>query len=95
MQKEVYILSAVRTALGTFGGAFAGISATKLGAAAIKGAVEKAGINPEEALEKTNKKFIRRFRYMEDRINEKGEKLDDLNLEQMDVYWNEAKKLGL
>ncbi|MFN8153356.1 MAG: nucleoside triphosphate pyrophosphohydrolase [Bacteroidia bacterium] len=54
-----------------------------------------AGINPEEALEKTNKKFIRRFRYMEDRINEKGEKLDDLNLEQMDVYWNEAKKLGL
>lgn len=54
-----------------------------------------AGINPEEALEKTNKKFIRRFRYMEDRIAEKGEKLDDLNLEQMDVYWNEAKKLGL
>ncbi|MBX7243461.1 MAG: acetyl-CoA C-acyltransferase [Bacteroidia bacterium] len=51
MQKEVYILSAVRTALGTFGGAFAGISATKLGAAAIKGAVEKAGINPEEVNE--------------------------------------------
>ena len=48
MQKEVYILSAVRTALGTFGGAFAGVSATKLGAAAIKGAVEKAGINADE-----------------------------------------------
>ncbi len=54
-----------------------------------------AGINPEEALEKTNRKFIRRFRFMEDRIAEKGEKLDDLNLEQMDVYWNEAKKQGL
>jgi acetyl-CoA C-acetyltransferase len=46
MQK-VYILSAVRTPLGSFGGMFAGISATSLGAAAIKGALEKANVGPE------------------------------------------------
>jgi acetyl-CoA C-acetyltransferase len=46
MQK-VYILSAVRTPLGSFGGMFAGISATRLGAAAIKGALEKANVGPE------------------------------------------------
>ena len=45
MNKEVFIISAQRTALGTFGGGLAGVSATKLGAAAIKGAVEKAAIN--------------------------------------------------
>ncbi len=44
--KEVYIVSAVRTPFGSFGGAISGISATKLGAVAIKGAVEKAGIDP-------------------------------------------------
>lgn len=43
--KDVVILSAVRTALGSFGGQFSGVSATQLGAAAIKGAVEKAGIS--------------------------------------------------
>lgn len=46
--KEVYVISAVRTALGTFGGALAGISAPKLGAVAIKGAIEKAGIAQSE-----------------------------------------------
>lgn len=54
-----------------------------------------AGINPEEALEKTNKKFIRRFRYMEDRVAENGKKLTELKLEEMDVFWNEAKSRGL
>lgn len=44
---EVYIVSAVRTPIGSFNGQFAGVSATQLGAAAIKGAVEKAGISPE------------------------------------------------
>ncbi len=52
------------------------------------------GINPENALEKTNKKFIGRFQYMEKAILEKGQKLTDLPLEEMDMYWNEAKKLG-
>jgi acetyl-CoA C-acetyltransferase len=46
--KEVYIISAVRTPLGSFGGSLKDFSATKLGAVAIKGAVEKAGITPEQ-----------------------------------------------
>ena len=45
-KKEVYIISAVRTPLGSFGGALKDIPATKLGAIAIKGAIEKAGIDP-------------------------------------------------
>ena len=45
--KEVYIISAVRTAMGSFGGSLKGFSATQLGAVAIKGALEKAGIKPE------------------------------------------------
>ena len=45
--KEVYIVSAVRTPIGSFGGVLAGIGATKLGAAAIQGALQKAGIQPE------------------------------------------------
>ena len=46
--KEVYIISAVRTPMGSFGGSLKDLSATKLGAAAIKGALAKAGIKPEE-----------------------------------------------
>jgi acetyl-CoA C-acetyltransferase len=45
--KEVYIISAVRTPIGSFGGALKDFSATKLGAIAIKGAIEKAGVKPE------------------------------------------------
>lgn len=52
-------------------------------------------INPEEALERTNKKFISRFRYMEDAINANQQKLSDMSLSEMDVYWNEAKSKGL
>jgi acetyl-CoA C-acetyltransferase len=46
--KEVYIISAVRTPLGSFGGSLKGFSATQLGAFAIKGALDKAGINPDK-----------------------------------------------
>lgn len=49
--KEVYIISAVRTPLGSFGGSLAGIPATKLGAIAIKGAVSKAGLDGKEVQE--------------------------------------------
>ena len=49
--KEVVIVSAVRTPIGSFGGALSSLSATQLGAAAIKGAVEKAGIKTEEVNE--------------------------------------------
>lgn len=48
-------------------------------------------INPEEALERTNKKFIKRFNYLEAKAKEAGNNLKDMTLEEMDVYWNEAK----
>ncbi len=51
------------------------------------------GINPEDALEKTNQKFIKRFNYLESKTIKQGKSLHDLNLSQMDVYWEEAKKL--
>jgi acetyl-CoA C-acetyltransferase len=47
MMKEVYIVSAVRTPMGSFGGVFAGMSATQLGAVAIKGALEKINLDPK------------------------------------------------
>lgn len=50
-------------------------------------------INPENALEKTNKKFIKRFQYLEEKAKENGRALQDMTLAEMDVYWNEAKKL--
>lgn len=50
-------------------------------------------INPEDALEKTNKKFIKRFQYMEKEVAEKGKQLSDMELEEMERYWNEAKTL--
>lgn len=50
-------------------------------------------INPEDALEHTNRKFIKRFQYMEQKITEQGKALSDCKLEEMDKYWNEAKKL--
>ena len=49
------------------------------------------GINPENALEKTNRKFIRRFGYVEDKAKETGKNLSDMSLEEMEVYWQEAK----
>lgn len=51
------------------------------------------GINPENALEKTNKKFIKRFQYIETKAAENGQALQDMTLAEMDVYWNEAKKI--
>lgn len=51
------------------------------------------GINPEDALELTNRKFIFRFKYLEDKVKDSGRNLSDLSLEEMDVYWNEAKTI--
>lgn len=51
------------------------------------------GINPENALEKTNRKFIKRFQYIESKAKDNGQALQDMTLAEMDVYWNEAKKL--
>ena len=50
-------------------------------------------INPEDALERTNKKFIKRFQYLESKTAELGKQLSDMTLAEMDVFWNEAKKL--
>ncbi len=49
-------------------------------------------INPENALEKTNKKFIKRFQYLESKAKELGKDLKDMSLSEMDVFWEEAKK---
>lgn len=51
------------------------------------------GVNPEDALERTNKKFIKRFQYLESKAKEAGKSLSDMTLAEMDVYWNEAKAL--
>lgn len=50
------------------------------------------GVNPENALEKTNKKFIKRFQYLEKATKKAGKQLADMSLTEMDEYWNEAKK---
>lgn len=50
-------------------------------------------INPEEALERTNLKFIKRFKYLEEQSAREGKSIADMSLEEMDVYWNQAKKL--
>ena len=50
-------------------------------------------VDPESALEKTNKKFIKRFQYLEDETRKQGKALEDMTLEEMDVYWNKAKEL--
>jgi len=52
-------------------------------------------IEPEQALQKTNDKFTRRFNYIEDRLSQKGQKFNDLRLEEMDAIWEEAKSKGL
>lgn len=51
------------------------------------------GINPENALEKTNKKFSGRFKYLESKAKEMNTSLKDMTLEEMDVFWEEAKRL--
>jgi MazG family protein len=51
------------------------------------------GINPENALERTNQKFINRFNYLESKTIAAGKSLHDMTVAEMDVYWNEAKGL--
>ena len=50
-------------------------------------------INPENALERCNRKFIRRFNHIEKRCKEENKELSQLSLEEMDAYWDEAKKI--
>lgn len=50
-------------------------------------------IDPEEALERTNKKFIKRFQFLESEAAKDGKRLGEMTLEEMDVYWNKAKSI--
>jgi XTP/dITP diphosphohydrolase len=50
------------------------------------------GVNPENALEKTNKKFINRFQYLEKSAKKEGKELSDMSLSEMDVYWEKSKE---
>ena len=51
------------------------------------------GINPEDALEKTNRKFIRRFQFLETESARDGKKLGEMTLSEMDEYWEKSKRL--
>jgi MazG family protein len=52
-------------------------------------------INPDNALERTNRKFIRRFNYLEEQVEKSGRSLKEMTLEEMDKIWDEAKAKGL
>jgi XTP/dITP diphosphohydrolase len=58
----------------------------------IVNAARLYGVDPESALEKTNRKFINRFNYLEDQTIGKGQSLKDMNLDEMNAVWEEAKK---
>ena len=49
-------------------------------------------VNPENALERTNKKFIKRFNYIEEKANKSQRKVSELSIEEMEILWQEAKK---
>ena len=49
-------------------------------------------VNPENALEKTNKKFINRFQYLERESKKEGKNLADMSLAEMDIYWEKSKE---
>ena len=59
---------------------------------AVINAARLYGVNPENALERTNRKFISRFNHIETRANEQGRSISELSLEEMDRLWDEAKK---
>lgn len=58
---------------------------------AVVNASRLYGVNPENALEKTNKKFIRRFNYLEQKCKERGLNMQDMTLAELDSIWDEAK----
>ncbi len=60
---------------------------------AVVNAARLYGVNPENALERTNRKFISRFNHIEKRAKEEGRSLKDMSLDEMDKFWNEAKSL--
>ena len=59
---------------------------------ALVNAARLYNILPDNALEKTNAKFIKRFNYIEQKAKEKGQSLNDMTLDEMEALWQEAKK---
>ena len=59
---------------------------------AVVNAARLYGINPENALEKTNRKFIRRFGYIEEKTKESGKTLKEMSLGEMEELWQQAKQ---
>ncbi|HEV2111468.1 MAG TPA: nucleoside triphosphate pyrophosphohydrolase [Gammaproteobacteria bacterium] len=62
---------------------------------AVANMARKLGVDPEQALRGTNRKFERRFRHVETRLKEQGLTPEQVTLEEMDAYWDEAKRAGL
>jgi ATP diphosphatase len=62
---------------------------------AVTNTARKLGVDPEQALRGTNRKFERRFRHLEMRLTEQGRRPEQASLEEMDRYWDEAKVKGL
>ena len=60
---------------------------------ALVNAARLYNVRPDNALEKTNAKFIKRFNYIEQQAKEKGRALNDMTLDEMEALWQEAKKL--
>lgn len=61
---------------------------------AVVNAARLYGVNPENALERTNRKFISRFNYIEDKVRNSGKNLKEVTLSEMDSLWDEAKTLN-
>ncbi len=61
---------------------------------AVVNAARLYGVDPENALERTNRKFISRFNYIEKRLKETGRNFGDVNLAEMDKIWEEAKRIN-
>ena len=62
---------------------------------AVINAARLYGVDPENALEHTNRKFIARFNHLEKRLKENNLSFSDVSLPEMDRYWDEAKNLGI
>jgi XTP/dITP diphosphohydrolase len=50
-------------------------------------------VNPEDALERTNRKFIQRFQYLEEKAKNNQKPLNEMSLDEMNVFWDQAKKM--